>query len=161
AVLVIDLSQSYNETEQVDPMAVLRGGGKLSTPPLYDLLRMIRHAKEDAAVRGLYLKCDNNNNGLAVSNEIRDAVLDFKKAGKFVFAYGNVMPQRAYYVATAASKLYCHPAGGIEWHGLTMQMPFITGTLEKLEIDPQVFYAGKYKSSTEIVRLKKMSDANR
>ena len=98
---------------------------------------------------------------LASSEEFRKAILDFKKSKKFVIAYGEAMDQKSYYVATAADKVYCHPNGGIEWGGFSVTLFFMKGLLDKLGIEPQVFYAGKFKSATEPFRVTKMTDANR
>lgn len=161
AVLVVDLSHHYPEVEPVDLAAILSGGEGSKVIALYDLVRMIRHAAGDADMKGIYLKCHRNANGLASSGEIRAALEEFRKSGKFVYAYGEVISQTGYYVATAADRVYCHPHGGLEWLGFSMQMPFVTGTLEKLGIEPQIFYAGKFKSATEPFREKQMTEANR
>ena len=68
---------------------------------------------------------------------------------------------RSYYVANIADKIYCNPKGGVDWKGLTITMGFVKGSLDKLEIQPEIFYAGKFKSATEPLRANKMSDANR
>jgi protease-4 len=160
AVLVVDLSQHFLEVEQSNPVSVI--SGDRSTPPsLYDMIRLIRHAKNNGAVQGMFIKCGSNNNDFSSSLELRNAVTDFKSSGKFVIAFADAIPQKAYYVATAADKVYCAPTGGIDWHGFAMTLPFIKGTLEKLEIEPQIFYAGKFKSATEPLREKKMTDANK
>ena len=161
AVLVVDLSQHFAEIEQSDPVSALTSGDKSSIPSLYNLIRLIRHAKTNNAVKGIYLKCGGNDNDFASSLEIRNAITDFRSSGKFVLAHADAIPQKAYYVATAADKVYCAPTGGIDWHGFAMTLPFIKGTLEKLEIEPQIFYAGKFKSATEPLRETEMTDANR
>jgi protease-4 len=160
-VLVIDLSQSYREQMQDNPLSDLGSDDQYDVPGLYDLVRLVRHAKEDTAIRGLYLKCNDNPNGFASNEEIRNAILDFKKSGKFVYAYGEVIPQKAYYVANVADRIYCNPKGGMEWKGFSTEMTFLKGTLRKLGIEPQIFYAGKFKSATEPLREEKMTDANR
>jgi protease IV len=160
AVLVVDLTQHFSEVELSNPVSAI--SGDRSTPPsLYDMIRLIRHAKTNNAVKGIYVKCGNNNNDFSSSLELRNAITDFKSSGKFVLAFADAIPQKAYYVATAADKVYCAPTGGIDWHGFAMTLPFIKGTLEKLEIEPQIFYAGKFKSATEPLREKQMTDANR
>ena len=161
AVLVVDLTQHFPEVEQADPVSALTGGDKSSPPSLYNMVRLIRHAKNNKAVKGVYVKCGGNSNDFPSSLELRNALLDFKSSGKFVYAHADAIPQKAYYVATAADKVYCAPTGGIDWHGFSLTMPFIKGTLEKLEIEPQIFYAGKFKSATEPFREKQMTDANR
>ena len=161
AVLVIDLGQSYKEQMQDNPLSDLGSDDQYDVPGLYDLVRLLRHAKADTAIRGLYLKCNDNPNGFATNEEIRNAVLDFKKSGKFVYSYGDVIPQKAYFVASVANRIYCNPKGGVEWKGFATEMTFLKGALRKLEIEPQIFYAGKFKSATEPLREDKMTDANR
>ena len=130
-------------------------------PVYYDVIRMIRYAKTDSAVKGIYIKAGSNGNGLGTTEEIRNALIDFKKSGKFIFAFGDVISLKAYYAANIADKIYCNPKGGVEWKGLTSIMGFLKGSLDKLEIQPEIFYAGKFKSATEPLRAEKMSDANR
>jgi protease IV len=159
AVLMIDLGDSYAEKSVPDALGGL--SGNYNMPGVYDVLRTIRYAKTDSAVRGIYIKASSNGNGLGTNEEIRNALLDFKKSGKFIYAFGDVISMRAYYVANVADKIYCNPKGGVEWKGLTTVMSFLKGGLDKLEIQPEIFYAGKFKSATEPLRADKMSDANR
>src|SRR5690606_29064271 len=146
AVMVVNLSTHFPEIPPANIISEITDK-RSAQPSLAHLTRLIQHAKNDASVKGIYLKCDNNANDFASSEEIRRAVIDFRRAGKFVIAYGATISQKAYLVASAADKVYCAPAGGIEWHGFSMTMPFIKGTLEKMEIEPQIFYAGKFKSA--------------
>lgn len=159
AVLVVDLADQYPEVPETNPFSAF--GGPPSKPSLYDLVRLIRHAKTNADVKGILLKCGRNSNQIATLQEIRNALNDFNTSDKFVYAYGEVIPQAGYYVASVADKIYCAPTGGLDWHGLKLTMPFIKGALEKLEIQPQIFYAGKFKSATEPFRETEMTDANR
>jgi protease IV len=161
AVLVLDLGQTFSEQARNNPLSGLVSGEEEDVPGLYDLIRLLRNAKGDTVIKGIYLKCNNNSNGFAGSEEIRNALLDFKKSGKFIYAYGEVIPQKAYYVANVADRIFCNPKGGVEWKGLSVEMSFLKGTLQKLEIDPQIFYAGKFKSATEPLREDKMTEANR
>lgn len=161
AVLVIDLGKAYPEIAEENPLAAIGGGEQFDLPSLYDVIRLIRKAKEDSAVKGIYIKCNSNANGFASSDEIRKAVEDFKTSKKFVYAYGDVITQGAYHVASVADKVYCNPQGGLDWRGFAMQMVFLKGTLDKLEIQPQIFYAGKFKSATEPFRETKMTEPNR
>lgn len=161
AVLMVNLEDYYQEIAEEDPIAELTAGENNQTPALYDLLRLIRHAKSDSAVKGIYLRCGSNANGFATGESIREALADFKSANKFVIAYGDVITQGGYRVANVANKIYCNPKGGVDWRGYSMQLLFLKGTLEKLDIQPQIFYAGKFKSATEPFRETKMTDANR
>ena len=160
AVLVLDLGQSFGEKQEVDPLAGF-SETRYNTPGVYDVIRMIRYAKTDSSVKGIYIKAGSNENGLGTSEEIRNELLNFKKSGKFIFAFGDVIPLKAYYTANVADKIYCNPKGGVEWKGLTSSMAYFKGSLDKLEIQPEIFYAGKFKSATEPLRADKMSDANR
>ena len=161
SVLYIDLGQTYREQEQENPLSGLGSEEQYDIPGLYDLVRLVRYAKEDTAIKGIYLKCNDNPNGFATNEEIRRALLDFKKSGKFVYAYGEVISQKAYFVANTADRVYCNPKGGVEWRGFSIEMPFLKEALRRLEIEPEIFYAGKFKSATEPLREDKMTDANR
>jgi protease-4 len=161
AVLVLDLSSPFREQAQDNPIDALISGDDNDLPSLYDAVRMIHHAISDSSVTGMYILCGNNNNGFAASEELRKAVQEFKNNGKFVIAYGEAITQKGYYVGSVADKLYCHPQGGVDWSGFSSDLLFLKGTLDKLDIQPQIFYAGKYKSATEPFRETKMTDANR
>jgi protease-4 len=161
AVLVLDLNKTYDEQEKDNPIASLIGDETNNNPGLYDIVRMLHYAKSDSSIKGLYIKGGNNANGFASSEELRKAILDFKESKKFVIAYGETMDQKSYYVSTAADKIYCHPQGGIDWDGFSIILLFMKGLLDKLGIEPQVLYAGKFKSATEPFRFTKMSDPNR
>lgn len=161
AVLVLDLSKTYKEQSIENPLAALTNSEESEAPSLYDVIRLIHYAKNDTAIKGIYIQCSNNPNGYAASEELRKAVLDFKQSKKFVVAYGETITQKGYYIASAADKVYCHPQGGLEWSGFSSNMLYLKGMLDKLEIQPQIFYAGKFKSATEPLRATQMTDANR
>jgi protease-4 len=161
AVLVLDLSQSFAEQAKNNPLNNFFDNPNSDVPGLYDMVRMIHHAKGDSSVKGIYIKAGDNENGYAASEELRQALIDFKKSGKFIIAYGSVIPERAYFVANVADKVYCNPVGGVEWDGFAVDLMFVKGLLDKLEIQPEIFYAGKFKSATEPLRATQMTDANR
>jgi len=161
SVLVVDLSNEYLEQVQNDPISeiVNKKNGKM--PSLSELVHLIKYAKKDDAIKGIYIKCQQNPNGYAASEEIRKALVDFKLSKKFVIAYGETITQKGYMVANVADAIYTHPQGGIEWNGFNYETVFLKGLLDKLEIQPQVFYAGKFKSATEPFRYTQMSEANK
>ncbi|HEV3414375.1 MAG TPA: signal peptide peptidase SppA [Puia sp.] len=161
AVLVVDLGQEYREQTVSNPLADLGAEDEYDIPGVYDLVRIIRRAKRDSAIKGIYLKCNSDLNGFATNEEIRLALGDFKNSGKFVYAYGDIVSQRAYAVANIANKIYCNPKGGVEWRGYASDLLFLKDALDRLQIQPQIFYAGKFKSATEPLRETKMTDANR
>lgn len=160
AVLVIDLGKQFNEQSREDFFASLNSADS-ETPGLYDLVRLIRNAKSDKNIGGIYLMANNNPNGFAASDEIRSALNDFKSSGKFIYAYGSVMTQKAYYIANVADSVFLNPIGMLDWSGMQVEYTFLKGTLDKLGIEPQIFYAGKFKSATEPLRLDKMSPENK
>jgi protease-4 len=161
AVLVLDLSNQFKEQAANNPFQALMNESDEDVPSLYDMVRMIHHAKSDSSVKGIYILCGDNVNGFAASEELRKAILDFKTTHKFVLAYGEAISQKGYYVGNCADKIYCHPQGGVEWQGFASSMLFLKGALDKLEIQPQIFYAGKFKSATEPLRETQMTEANR
>lgn len=161
AVLVVDLTKQYKEQKDESILSSFTSNSDNDIPGLYDVVRMIAYAKTDNSVKGIYIKCDDNANGFAASEELRNALVDYKKSKKFIIAYGDVISQKAYYVATAADRVYCNPKGLLDWRGMASTLFFVKGALERLEIQPQIFYAGKFKSATEPLREYQMTEANR
>lgn len=159
-VLTLNLSQHFKEKKQSNPFAKF-SDDETDAPGLYDVIRLIRAAKTDNNISGIYIIANENQNGFASSHELRDALLDFKTSRKFIIAHGDVVSQKAYYVASVANHFYVSPMGTVEWAGLSAELPFLKGTLQKLNIEPQIFYAGKFKSATEPFRATEMTPANR
>jgi protease-4 len=160
SVLVIDLGQHYKEQVQQNLIGSLRGDEEKDVPGLYDVVRLIGKAKTDEHISGIYLQCNPSPNGFAASDEIRNALLDFKASKKFIYAYGDVLTQKAYHIANTADKIYVSPQGYVEWNGFEVTLAFLKGTLDKLDIQPQIFYAGKFKSATEPLRVTEMTPEN-
>lgn len=161
AVLVLDLSVPFPEVKVENPLASLTGDDQYDIPGVYDVVRLIEKAATDSAVKGILVRCGTNNNGFGSSEEIRTALANFKKSRKFVYAYADIITQGGYLVANIADKIYCNPKGGLDWRGYSMNYFFLKGTLQKLEIEPQIFYAGKFKSATEPFRETQMTEANK
>jgi protease-4 len=160
SVIVLDLGQHYEEQVKQDPLTFLSSNAR-DIPGLYDVIRLLGVAKTDKNVAGIYVIANNNPNGFASSEELRNALKDFKTSGKFILAHGDVITQKAYSIANIADKIYVSPQGYVEWAGYSVELAFLKGTLQKLEIDPQVFYAGKFKSATEALRMDQMSPENK
>ncbi len=128
---------------------------------LNHILENIQKAKTDDAIKGIYMDMSVVPAGIATVEEIRNALIDFKKSGKFIVSYSEVYSQGAYYLASVADKIYLNPQGNLDWKGLSARIMFFKGTLEKLDIDAQIFRHGKFKSAIEPFDLDKMSPANR
>ena len=158
SVLVLDLGKHFFERKQANPISSFSAEG--DNPGLFDVIRLINHAKSDNNISGIYLEANGNANGFASSNELRNALLDFKSSKKFIIAHGDMMSQQAYFVANAADKIYVNPSGQLDWSGFSVTLPFLKGLLDKLDIKAQIFYAGKYKSATEIFRTEHMTPEN-
>jgi protease-4 len=161
SVLVLDLGQNFKEQKVENPLSALSSNDEMDIPGLYDVVRLIHRAKNDKNISGIFIIANTNPNGFASSEELRNALLDFKDSKKFVIAHGDVMSQRAYHVAEVVDKLYLNPTGFLEWIGFNVDYVFLKGTLDKLEIQPQIFYAGKFKSATEPFRADKMTPENK
>ena len=161
SVLVLDLGRHYMEQVQENPLSVLRKDEETDIPGLYDVVRLLHKAKTDKNISGIYIVANTSPNGFAASGEIRNALMDFKQSGKFIIAHGDLITQKAFLVANVADKIYVSPQGFVEWFGFSVEYAFLKGTLEKLEIEPQVFYAGKFKSATEPFRSDKMTEENK
>lgn len=159
-VLTIDFSKRIHEVGQVNSLAFLNNGSEYE-PGLYDVIRAIAHAKSDPNIKGMLLKLSPTPNGWATMQQLRAAVQDFKSSNKFVYAYGEDITQGAYFVATAADSIYLNPAGNFDLKGFATVLAYFKGTLEKLELQPEIYYAGKFKSATEPFRADKISEPNR
>ncbi len=130
-------------------------------PRLMDLVADIGRAKDDHAVKGILLRIDSFNMGLAKTQEIREAILDFKRSGKSVIAFMEMGGNKEYYLATAADKIVLVPTGYLLVTGLAAEVTFIKGTLDKLGIVADLEHRGDYKSASDRVTRKSMSPAHR
>lgn len=159
SVLVIDLSKRLSDRKIDDPFAELSGDE--TYPELSSAVKLIKHAAKDSLIKGIYLIAKDNGNGAASSTELRLALNEFKQSKKFIIAYGDYISQSAYSVAVLADKIYCHPKGIVEWQGMSVEYVFFKSLLDRLEVKPQIFYAGKFKSATEPFRETSMTSANK
>lgn len=127
-----------------------------------DLVRNIQKAKDDAHISGIYIQADPNfYGGFANIEDLRNALIDFKKSGKFIYAYSEFYTERAYYLASVADKVYMNPSGEMLFNGMSTNITFFKGTLDKLGIEMQVFKAGKFKGAVEPFVLTELSPENR
>lgn len=131
------------------------------TVGLNDLLDCIRKAKTDNNIKGIYLNPKDIQAGMASVEEIRTALKDFKTSGKFVYAYGEYLSQKAYYLVTVADSLVLNPQGSVDFRGLGGERSFYKKGLEKLGVEVQIIRHGKFKAAVEPFLLEKMSDENR
>lgn len=163
SVLEITLDGSIKERTTKNPIESigLSGIDINRSLGLDDILKCISEAKTDTKVDGLFLNLSGIQSGLATVEEIRNALLDFKKSKKFIYAYSEGYSQGGYYLASLADKIFMYPEGDIDFRGFRAEMMFFKGTLEKLELEPEVIRHGKFKSAIEPFILDKMSPENK
>jgi protease IV len=128
---------------------------------LNDIIENLDKAARDPNITGIYLNLSSLQAGMATIEEVYKALMEFKESGKFIIAYSDYYSQGAYYLATTADEIYVNPEGGVDFRGLSAELMFFKGTLEKLDAEMQIIRHGKYKSAVEPFMLDKMSPENR
>lgn len=166
SVLVINLDEYISDSPVTNPFNNI-DFNTMSTVrhmSLYSALRAIDAAAGDSRIKGIYLRLNGQGSAdITTLEELRETIAQFKESGKFVVAYNETYGQFGYYLASVADRVYLQPEGMILWNGITFNVAFYKGLLDKLDIEPEVFRptACKYKSAVEPYILTKMSDANR
>lgn len=163
SVLILDLENGLTDRANENPFENfdINSFSSKSKVGLNHLLEDLKKASTDKDVKGIYLEMSSLPAGMASVEEVRNAILEFNKSGKFSIAYGETFTQKSYYLASACKKVYLHPTGDLEWKGLGTEMVFFKGLLNKLEVEPEVIRHGKFKSAIEPFILDKMSPENR
>ncbi len=161
SVLYLKLEVPIAELEVDDPITELFPGASEPAIGLLQLKQAIHHAKVDSKIKGIYLNLSFISAGIATVEEIRESLLDFRESGKWVVAYSDYYSEGAYYLASVADKVYLNPEGQLEFNGLAIEAMFFKKMLDKLEIKPQVFRVGDFKSAVEPFLRDNMSDENR
>lgn len=163
SILYLNLDQSIIERTPENTLAGIPiiGGGEEKVIGFNDLIKALKAAKTDDNIKGVYINVSAPNAGMATMLEVRNAILDFKTSKKPVIAYSEIYSQGAYYLASAANKVYLNPQGGLEFKGFSAELTFFKGALEKLGIEAQIIRVGQYKSAVEPFIDTKMSAYNR
>ena len=129
---------------------------------LNDILKELNKAAKDDKIKGIYLELNGFPAGMATTEEIRNALIEFKdSSNKFIIAFSDYYTQKSYYLASVADKIYVNPQGLVEWKGIGGEVMFYTDALKKIGVEPIIIRHGKFKSAVEPFMLNKMSDANR
>lgn len=161
SVLVLRLTGSLSERANDDVLASLFGD-RIPKLGLATMTEAIRQAKESDKVKGIYIEAGAfAPDSYASLAAIRRELEEYRKAGKWIVAYGDSYTQGAYYLASVADKVYLNPQGQVDWHGLGSEPVFVKDLLAKLNVRMQVAKVGTYKSATEMFTGEKMSDADR
>ncbi len=163
SVLTMDLNYKIPEITNNNPFASL-GIGNTSPKKaigLYQIREAIDKAAKDDNIKGIYLEMGLGDNGYATMESIREALTRFKKSGKFVYAYGEIYSQKAYYLATVADKIFLNPNGGMEIKGFGREIMYYKNMFDKIGVEVQDFHCGAFKSAIEPFIRSDMSPANR
>lgn len=160
SVFVLNLSGTISEQGSENPLSMFTGDNSLNSG-LNDILSSIKKAKANDEIKGIYIEAGALMTNYATLQEIRNALADFRKSGKWIVAYGDFYTQGAYYVASVANKVYINPKGAIDWHGIGAQTMFYKDFMAKFGVKWEVVKVGTFKSATETFTEEKMSDANR
>jgi len=165
SLLKISLSGELTEQSVENPFDFSIPGIPLDTKidrqGLDDILTAISRAKNNDKIKGIYLEVKILKAGFASIEEIRNALIDFKKSGKYIIAYGDVYDQREYYICSVADRIFINPVGMLNFCGLAAHPVFFKGTLDKIGVKVEVFKVGTFKSAVEPFLNTKMSDPNR
>jgi protease IV len=161
SVLHLKLESPITEQEVEDPLSELFPGAGDQSIGLIQLKQAIKYAKSDDKIKGIYLNISYLQAGISTVDEIRESLLDFKSSGKWIVAYSDLYTEGAYYLATAADKVYLNPNGQIEFNGLASEVLFFKKMFDKLEIKPQVFRVGDFKSAVEPFLRDNLSEENK
>lgn len=160
SVFVLNLSGTISEQGSENPLSMFTGDNSLNSG-LNDILSSIKKAKANDDIKGIYIEAGALAANYATLQEIRNALADFRKSGKWIVAYGDFYTQGAYYVASVANKVYINPKGIVDWHGIGAQTMFYKDFMAKFGVKWEVVKVGTFKSATETFTEEKMSDANR
>jgi len=163
SILEVSLNSPIQERSGNNPFENFDFGNMKSNQAmgLDKILKSIKEAATDPNIEGVFLNTSDIQAAPATIEAIRDALLEFKKSKKFIISYADNYSQRAYYLASVADKIYLNKEGAIELKGLSLEVMFYKGLLEKLDVEPQIIRHGKFKAAVEPFILDKMSEANR
>ena len=160
-VFALSLSGSLNERGEDNPFAKF-SGQNIEQLGLDNIIEAIHKAKNEENIKGIYLEAGVFAADAPASlHAIREALLDFKKSGKWIVAYADSYTQGTYYICSAADKVFLNPQGMVDWHGLAAQPMFLKDVLAKFGVKFQLCKVGKYKSAPEMMTADKMSEPNR
>ncbi len=161
SVFTLSLSGLVEERTASNPLAELTGQVSENLG-LDNIVAAIKKAKENEDIKGIYLEAGAfATDAPATSHAIREALLDFKKSGKWIVAYGDSYTQGTYYICSVADKIFMNPEGMLDWHGLASNPYFVKDLLAKFGVKVQLCKVGKYKSAPEMLTADQMSEPNR
>lgn len=161
SVLKLELTKSIYERTPSELNSYLENNQVIGADMV---LKAIRMAQTDDKISGMYIKTSEMyNGGWALTEEIRNAIVDFKQSGKFVYAYSDVYSQKAYYLSSVADSIFVNPSGIIDFKGIGAETVFIKDMLDKLNVDVELIRPrnNSFKSAGEMYTMNHMSEANK
>ena len=161
SILTLDFKTGIIDSPSEDTQELFSFSEKEKNVLIFDILKAIKNAKTDDKIKGISIETDGLKAGMTHLDDIRNALEDFKKSGKFVYAYGNFVSQPAYYLGSVADQYFLNPAGGIELKGLTTEILYMKKFAEKYGIGIEIIRHGKYKSAVEPFIRDDMSPENK
>lgn len=161
SVLVLDSKMTLIDSPAENEDGVFSFNSKVKRILVYDVVKAIQKAKTDPKIKGISIESDLISGGLTQIDYVRSAVEDFKKSGKFVYAYGNVVSQPSYFLGSVADKYFLNPAGGIDLKGMGTEVTYLKSFADKYGIGMEILRHGKYKSAVEPFMRDDMSPENR
>lgn len=160
SVLWLKLSGVVKEREFEDPLENLFPNAAQRIIGLVELTSAIQEAKDDPDIQGIYMEHMYLSAGYSALQDIRSALVDFKTSGKFIFSYGEYISESDYYLASIADQRFLNPEGNLELNGLNATVTFYKGLFDKLDVEPEIFRVGDYKSAIEPFIRKDLSEEN-
>ncbi|MBU8883935.1 signal peptide peptidase SppA [Kaistella sp. DKR-2] len=161
SVLTLDFKTNIIDSPTEESGELFTFNEKEKNILIFDMLEAIKKAKTDDKIKGISIETDGIKAGMTQLDDIRTALEDFKKSGKFVYAYGNSVSQSAYYLGSVADQYFLNPSGGIELKGLSTEILYMKSFADKYGIGIQVIRHGKYKSAVEPFLRDDMSPENK
>ncbi len=149
SVLTLDFKTHIIDSPTEDQESVFALNEKNKNLMIYEMLEAIKNAKTDDNIKGISIETDHIGAGITQLDDVRKALEDFKKSGKFVYAYGNMVSQSAYYLGSVADQYYLNPAGGVDLKGLAAEVTYFKDFTDKYGIGVDVIRHGKYKAAVE------------
>jgi len=124
-------------------------GNPIQNIGLNEFKSAVANAALDPNIKGISITMNNPLLGFGEMEEVRAALKDFRKTGKFIYTYSDYLSEKAVLIAALADSSFIHPMGSAEFNGLSSEVTFVKGTLDKLGIEPLVFRVGEFKSAVE------------
>jgi protease-4 len=163
SLLLANFNAQILDRANEDPFSLLFSGNFMydEIMGLNQILKDLDKAKTDENIEGVFMKLGTVSAGIATLGEIREAMLDFKESGKFIYAYSSAYTQKSYYLASVADSVFMTPEGMFLFNGMSAEVMFYKNALEKIGVEMQVIRHGSYKGAVEPFLREDLSEENR